>query len=295
MIQKLRKAQALTEMAIFGTLILLCLYYLLSYLQRLNERQYVAQEAFRSALARAHDGGVGSVSYSVFSNRRSTSINAPVIGERGQASGSAQIYWGTPPISYSETGEVTTGDLSSLNYYKFNSDIRELSGILSGEEGGAVEFSSSSLPALAIELNANYDGVAESYTGQAPVNLDNLDIGLVPGGLGTTYLGSLVDRAVQENNRNNEDLSGNQIVIRSDERTQSSLRKDYGSTGIRITQRGVVQDRVIYMIEDEEGNLLYAIEQGLGPGGDYSHANVNRQVENVMLPSGQERQWTVSK
>jgi hypothetical protein len=70
MIQKIQKAQALSEMALFGSIILLCFYYLLTYLQRVDRQQYLLQESFRSALKKASAPEKGSVAYNIFSNRR---------------------------------------------------------------------------------------------------------------------------------------------------------------------------------------------------------------------------------
>ncbi|MCF7888042.1 MAG: hypothetical protein K9L76_02060 [Candidatus Omnitrophica bacterium] len=124
MIQRLRKAQALTEMAIFGTLILLCLHYLVSYIQRMDRQQYALQESFRSALEKASNPTVGSVGYNVFSNRRQVSINAPLIGERSQISSSGQVYWGAEEYKLDPaTGEPTTvKELEQQQYYRFNQD-----------------------------------------------------------------------------------------------------------------------------------------------------------------------------
>jgi hypothetical protein len=148
MIQNLRKAQALTEMAIFGTLILLCLHYLLVYVQRMDRQQYTQQEAFRSALEKASDDEeneedqskdekVASVSYNIFSNRRQVSINSPLVGERSQISGLAQVYWGAEEYElkggydesqeYQGYGVESTGKLKSEQWYKFNQDEEEWS------------------------------------------------------------------------------------------------------------------------------------------------------------------------
>lgn len=118
MIQKLKKAQALTEMAVFGALILLSLNYLLSYLQRMNAQQYVVQEAFRGALENAHEKGF--VNYTVFSNKRTASIYNPSGGDRSLVSGSGSVLWGQG------------GDSSIL--YKFNKDERDLTDILGSDK-----------------------------------------------------------------------------------------------------------------------------------------------------------------
>lgn len=144
MIQKIRKAQALTEMALFGSIILLCFYYLLTYLQRVDRQQYLLQESFRNALKKAALPENGSVSYNTFSNRRQVSINSPLIGERSQLGGSGQVYWGAveyylpeydPDIHGVEDGEdygpKVVAELESKQYYKFNKDEMDLTDNLS--------------------------------------------------------------------------------------------------------------------------------------------------------------------
>ncbi|MCF7875372.1 MAG: hypothetical protein K9L99_05885 [Candidatus Omnitrophica bacterium] len=145
MIQRLQKAQALTEMAIFGTLILLCLHYLLSYIQRSNEQQYVAQEAFRGALekARSVDGTAG---YTVFSNRRGASINNPLIGDTIQVSGSAQVLWG-------KAG-------GSGTWYKFGNGERDISGLASDIE--ETEIVSNSKTNLSTRIDYNTGNIVSS-------------------------------------------------------------------------------------------------------------------------------------
>lgn len=90
----LRKAQAVTEMAIFGSIILLILGVFFSYIQKMNEEQYVAQESFRHALAKAYDVQA-SAGYTVLEERRSVSVSSPLIGDRSRYSGSAAVLWGT--------------------------------------------------------------------------------------------------------------------------------------------------------------------------------------------------------
>jgi hypothetical protein len=152
MIQKIQKAQALSEMALFGSIILLCFYYLLTYLQRVDRQQYLLQESFRSALKKASAPENGSVAYNTFSNRRQVSIYSPLIGERSQLSGSGQVYWGAveyylpaydPDIHGGEDGEdygpeVVT-ELKSKQYYKFNKDEIDLTDTLEGDKSGEDE------------------------------------------------------------------------------------------------------------------------------------------------------------
>ncbi len=295
MIQKIKKAQALTEMAIFGTLILLCFYYLLTYIQRMNETQYVTQEAFRNALERASDSSVGSVSYVNFSNKRQANLYSPVVGERSQISGSGQIYWGTPPITYTDEGAVETGELAAHAYYKFNKDERELSGILAGEESPAVELSSGSLNVLVNRLGSSLQGTINAYAGEDETVLGDTSITGVSSSVGSSHLEDVVNTTLQQNNENNEDASENEIEIDSYVKVNASTQINYNNSNITTNQSGKVEDKVIYTINDKDGNPLYSIDQGLGQDGYYSHTDVDKEVDNVMLPGDSPRQWIAVK
>lgn len=106
------KSQAILEMAIFGSIILMMTSTLLSYTQRMNNQQYLSHEAFRLALEKARDNNA-SVSYTIFENKRNTSIFSPLKGDKGQLSASAVVYWGVPELGYTAVKET---------WYKFNED-----------------------------------------------------------------------------------------------------------------------------------------------------------------------------
>lgn len=117
-----KKGQAVVEMAMFGSLILLIFASLLSYLQRFNDQQYAQMEAFRRALQQGNDhkpvsGGRGaSVQLSLIQNRRHSDISGGF--RKGSAqilSASANVFWATP-----EVGEET----ESLIAYRVNEDER---------------------------------------------------------------------------------------------------------------------------------------------------------------------------
>lgn len=101
-----QKAQAATEMAVFGSLILFGFSLLLSYLQRFNDQQYVQMETFRRALERANtfesqttDGIGASVDFILFQNRKHSDISGGF--RKGQAeslSGSSSVFWALPEI-----------------------------------------------------------------------------------------------------------------------------------------------------------------------------------------------------
>jgi len=108
----MKKAQAATEMAIFATLILIAISFLLSYIQRIEDRQYLIMETFRRALWKANHNNA-SVSYSCIETRRQADLFAPLKGSRSQESASSSVFWAVPKV-----GE----EPNSLAFYKINED-----------------------------------------------------------------------------------------------------------------------------------------------------------------------------
>lgn len=115
-----KKGQAVVEMAVFGSLVLLVFATLISYLQRFNDQQYVQMEAFRRALEKGCtyepvSGGVGaSVQLSLIQNRRhSDSSGGFRKGSAQILSASSNVFWATPRV-----GEQT----ESLIAYRVNED-----------------------------------------------------------------------------------------------------------------------------------------------------------------------------
>ncbi len=113
--KKRQIGQAMVELAILGSLILLILSALLTYGQRLTAQQQIKMEAFRKALTRAYQRN-SSVSYTL---KRDTRFSNLLGGYReGQHSGlgaSASVMWvkGTPGL------QGTKGD-NSFAFYEIN-------------------------------------------------------------------------------------------------------------------------------------------------------------------------------
>jgi len=118
-----KKGQAVAEMAIFGTLILLVFGVLLSFMQQFNDRQYVQMEAFRRALEKANsytgdaeDGAGASVQYTLVQNRHQINLAGGYRqGNNVTQTGSANVYWAIPK---SEKGSSA----DSLLVFKVNED-----------------------------------------------------------------------------------------------------------------------------------------------------------------------------
>ncbi|MDD5560983.1 MAG: hypothetical protein PHT50_02490 [Candidatus Omnitrophica bacterium] len=118
-----KKGQAVAEMAIFGTLILLVFGALLSFIQQLNDRQYVQMEAFRRALEKANsytgyaeDGAGASVQYTLLQNRHQINLAGGYRqGSNVTQTGSASVYWAIPKSAKGSSAD-------SLLVFRVNED-----------------------------------------------------------------------------------------------------------------------------------------------------------------------------
>lgn len=123
MIYANKKGQAVAEMAIFGTLILLIFGVLLSFIQQLNDRQYVQMEAFRRALEKANsyigpadDGAGASVQYTLAQNRHQMNLSGGYKqGSNVTQTGSANVYWAIPKSAKGSSAD-------SLLIFRINED-----------------------------------------------------------------------------------------------------------------------------------------------------------------------------
>jgi hypothetical protein len=107
-----KTGQAATEMAIFGSLILVCFAVLLSYANTLTEQQALQQQAFRMALKKAYDSG--SASYTILKNTRNVNLFGSFKqGSRGSTTASANVLW-------------AKGEADSRGYYQVNEDVIEI-------------------------------------------------------------------------------------------------------------------------------------------------------------------------
>lgn len=107
-----RKAQAVLEMGLFGALILIVFSLLISYIQRLNDEQYMLMSNFRQALKKAHDDNA-IVTYTTIEGRRHVDVNVPLAGKRTNLSASNVIHWGIPPTD-------KDARMNRRMYYKIN-------------------------------------------------------------------------------------------------------------------------------------------------------------------------------
>ncbi|MBL7081308.1 MAG: hypothetical protein ISS44_01905 [Candidatus Omnitrophica bacterium] len=110
---KNKSGQATTELAIFGSLILICLAVLISYSQNLQEQQILQQQVFRKALKKAYNDNAF-VSYNIIKNPRTVSpFSRFGEGGRGSTSAGASVSW-------------CLGEGEEKSYYQVNEDVLEI-------------------------------------------------------------------------------------------------------------------------------------------------------------------------
>lgn len=109
------KAQATTELAIFGSLILVCFAILISYGMSLQEQQILQQQAFRKALEKSYNDNAF-VSYNIVKHPRTVNLFGK-FGEGGRSSTSAgaSVAW-------------CLGEPEEKSYYQINEDTVEIPG-----------------------------------------------------------------------------------------------------------------------------------------------------------------------
>ena len=114
MILNHNKAQATTELAIFGSLILVCFAILISYGMSLQEQQILQQQTFRKALKKAYDDNAF-VSYNVVKNPRTVNVFGRY-GEGGRSSltSGTSVNW-------------NVGESAEMGYYQVNEDEMKIS------------------------------------------------------------------------------------------------------------------------------------------------------------------------
>lgn len=104
-----RKGQATTELAVFGSLILVCFAVLVSYGQSLQEQQILKQQAFRKALEKAYNENAF-VTYNIMKNPRTANVFGRYgEGGRSSTSAAASVNW-------------NLGNMAESGYYQINED-----------------------------------------------------------------------------------------------------------------------------------------------------------------------------
>ena len=93
----LKKSQAVLEMGLLRSLVLIVFSLLVGYIQQFNDNQFILMKNFRTALKRAHDENAV-VSYTSIEDRRHVNTNSPLEGSRKTLSASNYVYWAVPSV-----------------------------------------------------------------------------------------------------------------------------------------------------------------------------------------------------
>jgi type II secretory pathway pseudopilin PulG len=120
-----KKGQAIAELAIFGTIILMVMGVLLSYIQNQNDQQYAQMEAIRRAqqMACTHQGaeseGAGaSIQFTLIQNRRQADLSGNYkMGNPQSISASSNVFWAVPKVG---------AQPETLLVFRVNEDQREI-------------------------------------------------------------------------------------------------------------------------------------------------------------------------
>ena len=124
------KGQSLTEMAIFGTLIITAFSFIIMFSERINRQQSYIMQGFRESLSEAR-AAKGPVSYTKLADRRMPNVYSPMtLGSQETFSNDSNTIWGNK-ISELE---------NSYTYYKLNDAdkvevTQNLSASVSGGDG----------------------------------------------------------------------------------------------------------------------------------------------------------------
>lgn len=92
-----KRAQAMMEMAILGTVVLMAFGALVTYIAKLNGDQYQLMQAFRKALKHSHDDNK-IVAYGTWDDRRQADVSRPIVGKKTTSSGAGYVMWAIPSV-----------------------------------------------------------------------------------------------------------------------------------------------------------------------------------------------------
>ena len=88
-----KKAQAATELAVLGSLIIVAFSFLIQYSEKINRQQSYIQQTFRAALAEARNANK-SASYTRVAFRRMPNVSSPMeLGQQQTFSSSSNVLW----------------------------------------------------------------------------------------------------------------------------------------------------------------------------------------------------------
>ncbi len=110
-----KKTQAMIELAILGPILLAAVGIVVTYVNKLNNDQWILMSAFRNALAKAHDTN-NIVHYTTYDDRPLASANAPILGQAVGSSAGASAHWAIRDVSEGSSDNTAQPE----NYLKIN-------------------------------------------------------------------------------------------------------------------------------------------------------------------------------
>jgi len=106
-----RKAQAIVELGVMASLMLLAIGTMCIFIAKLNSDQYIQMESFRRALKKSHDENK-QIGYGMWDDRRMVDVNMPIIGSKNAHSGAGFVMWCVNSVvANGDTGEDPEGEL----------------------------------------------------------------------------------------------------------------------------------------------------------------------------------------
>ena len=128
------RGQAMVEFAILGSIVLVILGMLLSYLQRMDDQQYGQMESFRRALQKSNtyqgdesEGAGASVQLTMIEHRRQAALGTGFgKGSLSSTNSSANVFWAIPKVGAQPENQVIFR--INDNEYKPEDDPKDFKG-----------------------------------------------------------------------------------------------------------------------------------------------------------------------
>jgi prepilin-type processing-associated H-X9-DG protein len=148
-----RKAQAATEFAVLGSLIIVAFAFLINFSEKLNRQQAYIQQTFRAALKEARLAN-NSASYTKVAFRRMPNVSSPMeLGQLQSFSNSANVLWadgkstaahGVSKYQLNEAAAIdipyraTPTNTTEVNVNSFINNTNASTNLLKAEAGGII-------------------------------------------------------------------------------------------------------------------------------------------------------------
>ena len=172
-----KKAQAATELAVLGSLIIVAFSFLIQYSEKINRQQSNIQQTFRAALGEAR-GANSSASYTKVAFRRMPNVSNPMeLGQQQNFSSSSNVLWSDCKVAadpvimyklnedeaitipYSDTPEEGTTTTTNT----FTSTVFAITNFDKTEDAGGIVTTKSLEAADFLDANVTIDGTVHPF------------------------------------------------------------------------------------------------------------------------------------